>query len=133
MLNCGNTGRDSSFYSFPYLLEFIQVMSTHCFILFSRTMLYYILCFLFSQVLYTPHANVCHKGYCLHVEELLDTFVFIAFFFSNDCFYLYQQKEYLRTVMRIWKQSCYTEPDVKVTLVKIGYICEEFVMYLLFM
>lgn len=78
-----------------------------------------------------PHPNICQKSYHFHVKKLL--LCFHSIFSKRLLFISISKTEYLRVVMRICKQSCFTESDVKETLMKIASTCVGFIMYSLFM
>lgn len=72
-----------------------------------------------------PPKLVCHKGLVFPWWGTFEYICFRVFFcFQKIVFIHISKREYLRVVRRIWKKSCHTEPDVKMTFEKIEfYLC----------
>lgn len=76
-----------------------------------------------ARLLSLPNLFVIKVLY-FHVQELLNTSVLQQFSFQKIVFIHISKIEYLRAVRRIWKQSCYTEADVKMAFAKMEfYLC----------
>lgn len=78
----------------------------------------------------SPHPNICQKRYHFHVKKLL--LCFHSLFSKRLLFISISKTEYLRVIMRIRKQSCFTESHVKETLMEIASTYVGFIIYSLF-